>query len=597
MKRERVWGARQGQVALVVVAVTAVWRAVLLQSSYFNQDDYYLTARAYHEPHLSWSLLFEPVAGHVMPAQQLAFWLVAHHLAFNWDAIAVLILLAQLAAVVVMWHLLTRLLPGRWLRVPLLAAFAWSPLTLAATLWWSAALALWPQVIAGLVSTIFLLRADQGGRRLPNLLGCVAALVFGLLWHERAILTVVLLAGVALCLSEQHGWRRIQDAVVRWWTWWASIGLLCVGYLVLHTSLTSVAHQQSSWSDYLGISWAYVVENALPGLISGPWSATLVGGAVDPSLWMVVVTGVVSAALVGQVWRSGGRARFWALAMLVVYVGVDLLLLLLGRSGFGRIIGLDPRYTSDLVAAAVIYLALAFRGSEAGWSLDRRWLATRSWLVPFGAVVLTVGYGVGSLVGSAVLVPHFQNREDRTYVQNFRADLARDPTQVILDAPVPPGILLPLLGREALLSNVFAPLPEKPVFDLPSAKLRAVAPDGHLHEVVLALPSPMRPGPVPNCGYAVKARTKTIRLQRAVTGSFVVRLGYFTDRESDYRVGVGAWHADFHADVGPNVVWLAVPDEGSVQALTITQDATSWSGAGPTLCVAHLSAGAPQAGR
>ena len=30
-----------------------------------------------------------------------------------------------------MWHVLSRLLPGRWVRVPLLAAFAWAPLTLA----------------------------------------------------------------------------------------------------------------------------------------------------------------------------------------------------------------------------------------------------------------------------------------------------------------------------------------------------------------------------------------------------------------------------------------------------------------------------------
>ncbi len=89
----------------------------------------------------------------------------------------------------------------------------------------------------------------------------------------------------------------------------------------------------------------------------------------------------------------------------------------------------------------------------------------------------TAAYLVGSAFGVALLVPHFQNPDDREYVSRLRAELARDPEQVLFDEPVPPEILLPLLGDETLLSAVFAPLPEQPLFDAPSPKLRQVTRD------------------------------------------------------------------------------------------------------------------------
>ena len=183
---EAVWRGPQALAALGVIALMLVWRAVLIGDSFFNQDDYYLTSRAL-DADVSWSFLMEPVAGHVMPAQHLAYWLVAHYLPFDWPTMALFLLLAQAASVVVMWHLLTRLLPGRWVRVPLLAVFAWSPMTLATGLWWSAAMGLWPHVLFSLLGMLFLVRAIQGaGSWWLNLAGCVAVTAFALTWHERA---------------------------------------------------------------------------------------------------------------------------------------------------------------------------------------------------------------------------------------------------------------------------------------------------------------------------------------------------------------------------------------------------------------------------
>ena len=59
------------------------------------------------------------------------------------------------------------------------------------------------------------------------------------------------------------------------------------------------------------------------------------------------------------------------------------------------------------------------------------------------ALALTGLYAVGSAFGSAALLPHFQNHDDRSYVTNLRSDFAKDPAQVVVDELVPATILLP----------------------------------------------------------------------------------------------------------------------------------------------------------
>jgi hypothetical protein len=364
----RVWSGRQGAAALLVLLATGLWRGLLLKGSYFNQDDYYLTTRA-HRSGLSAHFLFEATAGHVQPLQQLGYWLVAHHAPFAWGRIALAVLVAELLSVVVMWHVLTRLLPGRWVRVPLLAVFALSPVTLVPTLWWSAAMGLWPPMLFLLLATLFLLRAQQGAGREPvNLALCLLAVVIGLAWHERGVLAVLVLAGVALARSERTGWRRVPDALSRWWRLWVPLTALLAGYLVLHGALTSVESQHASVTSRLEIARAFVLRNTVPGLTSGPWQADTLGGAIVPARWVEVVAAVLVVAAGVLLVRRGGPARWVAPLMLAGYVAGDVLLLVLGRAGFGEIIALDPRYTADVVAAAVVFAAVTLEGG-------RRWPA------------------------------------------------------------------------------------------------------------------------------------------------------------------------------------------------------------------------------
>jgi hypothetical protein len=585
------WRGPAGLSAIAVLVVTALWRGKLLNGSYFNQDDYYLTTRALHVDPWSWSYLMEPVAGHVMPLQHATYWLVAHHLPFDWATISLLILGVQLASGVVAWHLLSRLLPYSWARVPLLALLMWAPLTLATTLWWSASMGLWPHVLMALLGTLFLVRQRLSiGSTCVNLSACVVATVVGLAWHERSVLIAPLLAGVAVATSGARGWRRITEAVRRFWPLWVAYLVGMPAYLWLHAQITTVDAGVASAREYLALSGTYLLENALPGMVGGPWFAELRGGAVVPPTWVSVASCLLVLLVVVVLLRRGGAGARWALLMVVVYVVADLALVLAGRVGFGRILGYDPRYSADLVLPAVIGVALALRA--AGPAVRR---PAPRWNLPSGlatAAVATALVLVASILGTATLVPHFQNNDDRDYWTNVREGLARDPSQVLLDEYVPTDILLPLLEGEALASSVFAPLPETPVFDEPSPRLRTITESGELEPITVLLPASMRPGPDEGCGYAVSSAPRTVRMREALDGRFVMRVSYFTDQVTEVTVEAGTYEARFRTGVGPRDVWIVVPEQDEVRDIRFSRDDP---GSDSTVCIAGLVAGIPEA--
>jgi len=559
-----VWRSRQGAAAALVVGVMVVWRAVLLSGSYFNQDDFYLSGRAY-DVDLDRDFLFADTAGHVNPLQQLTYWLVANHAPYDWAVVGTFVLTLQTLTTIVLWHVLSRILPGRWARVPLLAAFAWAPITLVTTLWWSAAMGLWPHLLCSLLAVLFLLRLRDGaGPAWLNGSVVVAASVVGLLWHERAVLIAPVVLGVAVLTTDSPvGWRRPLAALRRHWVLWTVHGALLAGYLVAHGRLTDVEGGSVSARESARIGWSFVGENVLPGVLGGPWTARLEGGAVQPPVWGTVVAIAVAVLLVGLLLWRGGPARRWAVAFFAAYVLADLTLVLAGRGGFGRLIGLDPRYSADVIQAAVLCAALGLRRSRPAFGFAR---LRRSW--PRGRTIGVVGttavYLVACGFGTAALVPHFQNKADRAYVTEIRERLAQDPRQTLVDDLVPAEIVLPLVGDDSLLSRVLAPLPESPVFGQPTYFLRTVAEDGEL--VAAEIDGGIESEHARRddaCGYRVTDDGAVVRFPVDLGGDLLLQVGYFTNEEAVVEVAVGPWRTEFLARPGPNDVWVPVPDLGT----------------------------------
>lgn len=576
------WRGRQGLAALGILLVTAVVRGRLLAGSYFNQDDFYMTGRAF-ESDLTGSYLIRDFAGHVNPFQQLTLWVVAHGAPYDWAVLAVAILLVNLTGVVLVWLIVSRLLPGRWSRVVLLAIFAWAPLTLVSTLWWSASMFLWPHVICSLTAVWLLIRWRQGGRALPHLLGILVVTAIGLLWHERAVLIPPLLFGVSVAMSD----RRHLRTALREQRWlWGSLVVLLASFLVVHSRLTSVEGGGGDLGQLVGVTWSFIGRNAIPGLAGGPWTGEIQGGAVVPATWVVVVSLVLAAAVLALLLWRGGPGRWWALAVLVGYVAADTALLLSGRAAFGSVIGLDPRYSSDILHAAVVCAALALRDGPPGLGFERL-QAARVRAAAAGGLVLL--YGIGAVAGTSLQIPHFQNRADREFVTNLRSDLAFDPTQVIFDELAPAELVLPLVGDDSRYSHIFGPLPERPVFDVPSPRMRVVGADGHLRPVVFAGVIGAVPGPDGECGYQVGRTPKVFPLALPVEGRLLVRVQYFASEESVMTVRADDWSERFLVRRGPQEVWLVLPDlPGLVETLTFAGD-----GAEP-VCVTGVEIGLPE---
>ena len=262
-----------------------------------------------------------------------------------------------------------------------------------------------------------------------------------------------------------------------------------------------------------------------------------------------------SSSVVGLLLWRGGRARRWGLAVLVGYVAADLALLLAGRAGFGQVIGLDPRYSSDTLHAAVLCVALCLRG--ASWPApDRKRVR-----------VLVVGRPASAsrTASPRRSVRRCSCRTSRTPTTatsstNLRDDLAADPTQVIVDDLAPEELLLPLVGDDSRYSASSGRCPSCP----PSTSRRRasgwwVRTGGSIRSSWRAR---CRASPVRTTTAATpcRRRPRTWGSRSPVDGRLLLRVRYFTGAEATVRVRVEDWTDDFLARRGPNEVWLVLPD-------------------------------------
>lgn len=586
--RIRVWSGAMGWAALGVVLLQVVWRAAYLGGSYWNQDDYFFMLRAADQG-LTWEYLFAETAGHVNPAQQLVVWFQDSAAPMGWWLAATTVLLFQTAATVALWHLLTKLLPGRWARVPILAVFAVAPLTLASTLWWAAMLALWPTVLLSILSGTFLLRWLRRERfGALNAVACVACYLGAFAFHERAVLLPITLGALAVFETRSRGvLRPVVDglASARWV--WVTIVAITVALLVAYRLTTELEGSGADLSTRAELSWWYVGRSVLPGLVGGPWALEVVGGAVVPGFVGVVggLVGVVLAALLGRTF--GGRQTAWAAAYLVVFVLADLGLLLVARAGQGAVIALDPRYAADVPLALAIALAAALQ--DDGWQR----LRVRLSRPPVVALAVTAAVVLSAAVTTTRVAPQLQNDDDRTYVENVRSALRADPSLVLVDELVPPDILLPLYGDDSRISRVLSRIPEQPRFDLPSEKLRTLDEQGVPRTVVIVDPVAMEPGPVDGCGYAVD-RSRSIPLDDEVGvpgGRVVLRLDYFTNLASTGALALDGQRVEVGFAPGPHrlEVVLLLDEDSSADEVVVTLDDSG----GSAVCVTGVEVGAP----
>lgn len=575
------WTGPAGLAAAAVLLVQLVWRAWYLAHGYFTQDDFlvlHLGGTSGFGPHY----FFQNYSGHLFPGGFAFAYLEAHLAPLSWPAAYLPALVMQFGAGALMWLLLGRLLGDRWERVPLLVVFCVCPMTLWSTQWWIVSVHFLPTELLTLAAALTYLRWKQDGSVWGRRLTVVFAAA-GLLFQERSILIPLVVLVVAVVVEPTPGILARLGVILRTdRRVWLTLSMVVAAYLALHAWLAplgSTGSRVNPWS--LSLVSNFFLRNLVPGIVGGPWSGDLLGGAaIIPPTWVVVVTCVLVAALVGSTAWFGGTTARLAWLVLLGYGLLDVALLFGGRAQFGGILGLTPRYTADVVLILVVVLAGAVRELEPPMLRGhRRTLA---------CVVVVIGYVTSAAITSHHTAPALYNTAGREYVDTLRQDLADRPGVVLFDSQVPPDLMISWFGADARVSTVYGVADDAPPFDVPSEEMRIVDRSGHVRQFTLERKVTAPSGPNPQCGYNITLNPTVVPLSGPVGNSkSVIQLAYFTNVDDVGELRAGGQTVSFPVAPGLHSVSIVVGAAFDSISVRLTRTAG-------TLCLGSVRAGRPR---
>ncbi|HVK22527.1 MAG TPA: hypothetical protein VM677_14305 [Actinokineospora sp.] len=556
-----------GLIPLVVHSVT-VWRG------YFWQDDFLLLRTAAKASAFDPAYLLQDYDGHLIPGVLFLASAVTDVDPLGYR-VAVLPLLAMQALLSVQcWRLLLGCFGRRRATLVPFTLFAFSPLVLVPTLWWSAAAQLVPLLLA-MVSAL-----GAHGRYLDTGLrrhAVYAALWtgFGLAFSERAVLIPALLFG----LSVLHGGvTPLRRVLTERWHLWSGHAAVLVGYLVLRTVLIGGHHEVDRPVDLAQHVGRTLVDTLARGLFGGPWGGHAVGTLWPaPGFEARVAAVVLTIAVVVAGFVVSGRSALRAWLLVAGYVAADIALVAFtGFGAFGTVLPDDPRFVADAAAVAIVFGAFAFRDGTAGRAIK------------LGVTGLTVVYAITATVTTARTGSALRFTDVLEYVAAVRESLAADPDVVLFDAPVPDAVMKRArFGDETDVSKLTELLPRRTRFDAPTEEMSLI--DGHGVARRITKVDDARTGqkgPVPDCGWAVDRRTTMVQFPEQVTGRHVLLIDYYTADSGEGTVTVAGREQIIEFQTGVHQLALVV--DGSFARVDLRRDTSV-----APVCVAVVRVGDP----
>lgn len=610
--------ARRVQLAAgAILLLQVLLRGWTCLRGYFYLDDFVFTGRAMEHPLWSPEYLLEPYNSHVMPGAYVWAWVTTHAFPLGWVPVALVMLALQALVSYLLYRLLVEVFGHRPAILAPLALLALSPVTLPASLWWAAALNQLPQQLA-MVAVVLLHLRYLRTARLRHAVGAAAALAAGLLFSEKSLFALVVVAGLTLLYFTTGGpVRRVVETVRRHWRSWLALALVTVPYLWYYlTRVPTPLRPPAAGHDVLELALQSVFRASLPGLVGGPWQWSPIGyagGLADPNGLFVLVAAVLAAAVVvGTTAANLGAGRAWVL--LLCYGLLNIVLLARSRATLvGPIVGTEYRYQTDLALVAALALAFATMSVRGSWRLAtpdllrpraaaRAWFRDSVWapareiglVGQAGAPVLgTAAVGlfvIGSVWSTVAYDPLWVRNPARPYVTTLEREAAAMPqTTMLADAAVPEEVAWGLIGPYNRLSRMTSPfLPADRVLTPGEAGPSIALPDAS-GRLDVASVSGVRaaPGPTPGCGWRLgPTRTEVPLVSRAPDPVAVIRMGYIADHATTLTVRAGHTSLPVLVSEGLGTAFVAVV--GPVDALTVepTGDTT-------TVCTDDVTVGAP----
>jgi hypothetical protein len=504
------------RIGLALIALHLVLTGTRLARSWWWQDDLYMFGLV-ADRNLTPGLVLSDYNGHLEPASFVLGWLMTHLAPYAWWLGAVT-QFSMLAAIdLVFFALLLRMFGRRPAILVPLAMFCATSLTLAGTLWWSAAMQWLPTTLCLALCLYFHVGYLATGAR-RQAVGAVCSLVGGLLFFEKALTALAVIAFLTLAYyTPGSWWRRPVRALVRHRAYWGAFAGVTVVYLTLYFLRTTVTSSEVGGAGRVAkLAREAVLYDYLPGLFGGPLRWGGVPGEVttwsSPSDTVVWLSAILFGALVlGSLWAGrsrrlrrigsrrslGARSPLAAWTLLTLFVGLTIGLIARTRLGVaGPFIGRDHRYLTDAALMGPLCLALAWlplRHSPAaaettpaddpGDSDGGEPPARRRWvLLSLGTVFVLVITTCGAISGERFMRTWSQNTTDE-YLTNLRGDLdAAEGPVTMFDQAVPTSMMMASFEHGAMLSHVTKPFPKRPQFVTWAPAVKVVDPEGHVHD-------------------------------------------------------------------------------------------------------------------
>ncbi|HST82833.1 MAG TPA: hypothetical protein VLL08_13955 [Kineosporiaceae bacterium] len=551
--------------ALLLTAVQLLLTGSRLSRSWWYQDDLNILARAANRT-LSPDQLFSNYNGHLIPGTWVIAWALDRVAPLQWWPAAVLTLIFVAATDLMMLALLRRLFGNRPAILVPYAMFCSTSLVLTSTLWWAAALE-WLPLSLSMITALWFHVGYLRTRRRTDALGVLLAILFGLAFFEKALVTLLVLALFTVCYATPGSlWRRPWRGFRLYWGYWLVQAVLAGGYLWLYLTRTTIdTGPASKVSDVVEVTRLMILETLLPSLIGGPlnWYTTPgsnIGAWPHPSSALVILAAaMMAAAVIGSLLVIRGSWRAWLL--LAVYLGISVTLVARVRLGFvGPWIGRDQRYLTDLAVMVPLCLGLAFLPLRDGLLgatvaapvrpsrvavrrqelIDRAeaWLARREAAAAATAAVVVLAMVVGGIYSGEKFMNSWSTNPGQTYFDNLNADLRAHSGPVYLfgDETVPELVMMSAFMDDRQIRHVTKPLPVRPQTGDALPYFSVVDPLGHLHDGMVRGSDVTLDPPV--C--ATSDRPAIVKLPITITGGkWKVRLAYNTNRQTTARVALG----------------------------------------------------------
>lgn len=579
---------------IVLVAVAVVWRYWTLSSWSWFQDDWIYLTKTAELPF--WQYVTQNYNGHLMPGQFVVAWLITKLVPLDYSY-AVATTLFFVVASLLAWAAALRTIFGERTRLLYpLVILALSPLFMPISLWWAAAMQVFPLQLSMGLCVFFVARYAVHGFRRRDLVGLSMSYALGLLFWQKALLIVVPVVFVALLLSNGTIRQRVAFA---WRAAWAPLAIT-VAYIPLYVALTrsgDAARTQlfvaRSLRETLDFFLTGILDIGIPAIVGGPWSPlsnpqqtyASGSGVVTLAFLTLAVLGLVAAF---RLRRLGVLAVSMAGAYAVASWG-----LLFTSSRFdalGVFSVRDARYAADIVPVVLLTITFLITPTRietrSSWLRQKVPLALRQ-VARAGSVVLVILITISCVFTSGSNWDASAPSSPKVWVDNLTADAAAAGNASVHDALAPNHVIFSAyFPGDARLSKLLKPLALPLKYNVPTEQMYSPDWAGHLMQVDVEAASKASPPPVEGCGYLVDGgQTTVIPLDKGLYNwEWGYQFSYFSGRPAVVTVQSDHKSVDLHFDRGLHQVQFVLEDSASRLLVT------GHPGSSP-VCVTEVHAG------